>query len=131
MAENNLNINRNMYVNPAENKNFNDLLRKVTDTSLSFEALLKQEVQKSSSLQFSKHAQQRVEQRGIELSPTLMNDLSTAVEKAREKGSRDVVIIGGQSAFIVNVPNNIVVTTMSGNELKENIFTNIDSAVIL
>ncbi|WP_434084601.1 hypothetical protein [Lacrimispora xylanisolvens] len=34
-------------------------------------------------------------------------------------------------AFIVNVPNNTVVTTMSGNEMKENIFTNIDSAVLL
>jgi len=42
-----------------------------------------------------------------------------------------VVIISGKGAFIVNITNNTVVTTMSENEMKENIFTNIDSAVLL
>ena len=43
----------------------------------------------------------------------------------------NVVIIGKDGAFIVNVPHNLIVTTMNGNEMKENIFTNIDSAVLL
>ena len=47
------------------------------------------------------------------------------------KGARDVVIIGKDGAFIVNVPHNLVVTTMNGTEMKDNIFTNIDSAVLL
>ncbi|WP_077612110.1 TIGR02530 family flagellar biosynthesis protein [Clostridium sp. Marseille-P2415] len=82
-------------------------------------------------LQFSRHAAERVNQRGIEMSPSFLNDLQSAVEKARSKGAKDVVIISDRGAFIVNVPNNTVVTTMSGNEMKENIFTNIDSAVLL
>lgn len=61
----------------------------------------------------------------------LMQDLSNAVEKARAKGARDVVIIGEKGAFIVNVPNNVVITTMAGAEMKDNIFTNIDSAVLM
>lgn len=82
-------------------------------------------------LQFSRHAAERVNQRGIEMSASFLNDLQSAVEKARSKGAKDVVIISDRGAFIVNVPNNTVVTTMSGNEMKENIFTNIDSAVLL
>ncbi|PPK78718.1 flagellar operon protein [Lacrimispora xylanisolvens] len=82
-------------------------------------------------LHFSKHAAERVNQRGIEVTPSFLDDLQSAVEKARLKGAKDVVIISERGAFIVNVPNNTVVTTMSGNEMKENIFTNIDSAVLL
>ena len=82
-------------------------------------------------LHFSKHAAERANQRGIEVTTSFLDDLQSAVEKARLKGAKDVVIISERGAFIVNVPNNTVVTTMSGNEMKENIFTNIDSAVLL
>ena len=85
----------------------------------------------SQKVRFSKHAAARVEQRGIEVTDNLLNDLNQAVGKAREKGAKDVVVIGQQGAFIVNIPNNIVVTTMTSQEMKQNIFTNIDSAVLL
>lgn len=85
----------------------------------------------NSGIQFSKHAVERINQRGVEMSNDLMNGLNQAVEKARAKGAKDVVVISSQSAFIVNVPNNTVITTMTGQEMKENIFTNIDGAVIL
>ncbi len=52
-------------------------------------------------------------QRGIEVTPSFLDDLQSAVEKARLKGAKDVVIISERGAFIVNVPNNTVVTTMS------------------
>ena len=65
------------------------------------------------------------------MTDSLLTDLNQAVAKAQEKGAKDVVVIGKSGAFIVNVPNNIVVTTMSGAEMKENIFTNIDSAVLI
>ncbi len=84
-----------------------------------------------SKVQFSKHAAQRMESRGVEMTPGLLQDLNSAVSKAREKGSRDVVVISSSGAFIVNVPNNTVITTMTGAEMKENIFTNIDSAVLI
>ena len=60
-----------------------------------------------------------------------MADLNAAAGKARLRGARDVVMIGHDAAFIVNVTNNMVVTAMNGEEMKDNIFTNIDSAVIL
>ncbi|MEY8356433.1 TIGR02530 family flagellar biosynthesis protein [Lachnospiraceae bacterium 54-53] len=97
----------------------------------SFSDVLHSRIGDKEGLQFSRHAAERVSQRGIEMSDTFLNDLQSAVEKARLKGAKDVVIISERGAFIVNVPNNTVVTTMSGNEMKENIFTNIDSAVLL
>ncbi len=60
-----------------------------------------------------------------------MSDLEHAVEGARKKGAKDVAIIGSQGVFIVNVPNNMVVTTMSQQDMRERVFTNIDSAVIM
>lgn len=100
-------------------------------TSLQFGNLLQQEISKQKSVQFSKHAAQRVQERGIEMTDSLLENLNGAIAKAKAKGARDVVVIGEKGAFIVNVPNNIVVTTMSEREMKENIFTNIDSAVLM
>lgn len=95
-----------------------------------FADLMQEEIQKE-SVHFSKHAETRIRQRGIEVSDDMLTSLNQAVQKAREKGAKDTVIIGTQGAFIVNVPNNIVVTTMTEQEMKNNIFTNIDSAVLM
>ena len=102
-----------------------------TGNNVQFAELLQKESDKTQSVQFSKHAAQRVQQRGIEMTDSLLNNLNQAVKKAQAKGAKDVVVIGESGAFIVNVPNNIVVTTMSGTEMKDNIFTNIDSAVLM
>ena len=53
------------------------------------------------------------------------------MEEARRKGARDVAVIGSQGVFIVNVPNNVVVTTMTQDDMKDRVFTNIDSAVLM
>ncbi|MCL2088458.1 MAG: flagellar biosynthesis protein [Oscillospiraceae bacterium] len=100
-------------------------------TTANFGTILKEQLDKNSKLQFSKHAQERIGQRGIDVSETLMDSLEKAVSKARDKGARDVVIFDATNAFIVNIPNNMVITTMGGNDMKENIFTNIDSAVMI
>jgi flagellar operon protein len=52
------------------------------------------------------------------------------VDRAEEKGARDSLVLLRDMAFIVSVSNRTVVTAMDGERLKENVFTNIDSAVI-
>ena len=96
-----------------------------------FDSILKRELKKDQGVQFSKHATLRVQERGIAVTENVMHDLNQAVQKAKEKGAKDVVVIGQNGAFIVNIPHNIVVTTMSKAEMQENIFTNIDSAVLM
>ncbi|MGL5255964.1 MAG: TIGR02530 family flagellar biosynthesis protein [Proteocatella sp.] len=97
----------------------------------SFEQILKDQINETKELKFSKHAKERAQERGIEVTPSLISEIEKAVDKAREKGAKDLAVIGKDQAFIVNVPNNTVITAMSYLELKNNIFTNIDSAVII
>ncbi len=131
------NINDLMLAHQLQTQSVKSLINSKSDTvngvntqELSFTDILNKELE-SSSLQFSKHAINRMNERGIDVNQNLQNDLNAAVEKARSKGAKDVVIISPESAFIVNVPNNMVVTTMNQAEMKNNIFTNIDSAIIL
>ena len=82
------------------------------------------------TVKFSKHAMNRLSLRGIELSQEQMNRLNHGKMEAGEKGIKDSLILIDQLAFIVNVPNNTVVTAMDQTENKSNVFTNIDGAVI-
>ena len=85
---------------------------------------------KVDGLRFSAHAESRMVSRNIVLTPELMGKLEKAVAGAASKGARDSLIMTKQCAFIVNIPNRTVITAMDGESVKENIFTNIDSAVI-
>lgn len=82
-------------------------------------------------LTFSKHAQARTEQRGISLSETDMTKLDNAVGKARDKGLKDTLVLMNNTAYIVNVPSKVVVTVVDGSDSENNVFTNIDGAVIV
>ena len=80
-------------------------------------------------LRISRHASARMEERGVVLSEKMQEDLSAAVETAQKKGARNALVVGDNSMFIVNVPGRVIVTAVTKDEMKENIFTNIDSAV--
>jgi len=83
-----------------------------------------------SEVKFSAHASTRLKSRSIEITPEIMGKLEKAVSGAANKGARDSLILMKDLAFIVNIPNRTVITAMDGESLKENVFTNIDSAVI-
>ena len=79
---------------------------------------------------FSRHALERVSRRGIDLSPTTLARLSDGIARAAGKGSRASVVFVDKTAFVVAVPNNTVVTAVDSEHMREQVFTNIDSAVI-
>ena len=118
-------------VAPVEHRN-----RTAANRQGAFDAILQQKTREketgnAQTVNFSKHALARAEERGIELTPTLMDKLAGSVEKAQEKGANTILAFDDSRAFIINIPYNRVITTMSGDEMKENIFTNIDGAVLL
>lgn len=82
-------------------------------------------------LKFSNHAIDRMRSRGIGFQPDEMQRISSAVAKAAAKGAKDTLILSGENALIVSVKNNTVVTVMDRAAMKENVFTNIDSTVVL
>lgn len=104
-----------------------------TEGELSFGDILKQKqsVSESSLLKFSKHASMRLKSRNIELSTEQKERLETGAEKAEAKGMKESLVIVDSYSFIVNVPNKTVVTAMNHTESDENVYTNIDGAVII
>lgn len=83
------------------------------------------------NLKFSNHAIERMQRRGITYSPEQMGRIERAIDKAAAKGSRETLLLTEDSAMIVSVNNRTVVTVMDKNSLKENVFTNIDSTVMI
>jgi flagellar operon protein len=72
-----------------------------------------------------------VAERDVDLSNDSISRLDEGVRIAQSKGLNDTLIIVDKTAFIVNVKNNTVVTTVSGDNLRGNVFTNIDGTVII
>ena len=79
---------------------------------------------------FSRHALERLQQRGIDLGEQTMQRLTGGIARAADKGSRDSVIFVDGTAFVVSVKNNTVITAVPSERMREHVFTNIDSAVI-
>ena len=114
-----------------------------TSSGQSFQELLNQQLKNttastastssttSNPVSFSKHANQRTEERNIEISQTDLTRLGTACDKAEEKGIKDALVMMNDSAFIVNAQNRVVITVIDKNELSNNVFTNIDGAVFV
>jgi flagellar operon protein len=86
--------------------------------------------QPAQPVRFSSHALQRAERRGIDLSPATLGRLNDGVDRAAAKGARASVVFVDQTAFVVAVPNRTVITAVDREHMKQQVFTNIDSAVI-
>lgn len=99
----------------------------------SFRDVLREKLSAQSpvDINFSKHAINRVVERSIDLSDDKLLRLSEGVRLAEEKGLDDTLILMDSAAFIVSVKNNTVITTISEDELKGNVFTNIEGTVII
>ncbi len=98
-----------------------------------FAAALKTKLaEKQSGVEFSKHAIQRLEERSIDLEQgNTLERLNKGIEIAADKGSNETLVLVDSTAFVVSVRNNKVITTLSNEDLRGNIFTNIDSTVII
>jgi flagellar operon protein len=100
-----------------------------TAASIPFNKILEQEL---TGVKFSQHAMQRLESRKIQLNQADIEKLNGAVEKAAQKGAKEsLVLMSNDLALIVSVKNKTVITAMDGASVKDNVFTNIDSAVIV
>jgi flagellar operon protein len=83
-----------------------------------------------SSITWSAHAAARLKSRGIDLDASQHARLETAVDKAAAKGAKDALVLLDDTAMVVSVKNRTVITALGMHQAKENVFTNIDSAVI-
>ncbi|MEG0035533.1 MAG: TIGR02530 family flagellar biosynthesis protein [Oscillospiraceae bacterium] len=97
----------------------------------SFKDILAANLRKTSDINFSKHAVKRAVDHNIELSDDKVSRLNEGVKIASEKNLEDPLILIGNTAFLVNIPNNTVITAVDSSDMKGNVFTNIDGTVII
>lgn len=98
----------------------------------SFQEILENtHVRRQGEVRFSKHAAGRLADRNIELTSGQLERLREGTQRAEEKGIKESLVLMDDLAFIVNIPSNTVVTAMNQQDTEQNVFTNIDGAVII
>jgi flagellar operon protein len=121
--------------NRIQNSRINDLLigqpspnltpKKVETGGVDFASVLQDR------LKVSGHAQTRLQSRNIELGEAEWNRVLAGVEKAAAKGAKESLVLVDNAALVVSIKNRTVITAVDQAQLKENVFTNIDSAMIV
>ncbi len=97
----------------------------------SFQDVLGKVQQSGKEVKFSKHAMSRLQTRNINLDQKDLEKIEGAVNKAASKGIKEALILMDNKAFIANVKNRTIITAATDDQLKEQVFTNIDGAVIV
>ncbi|MCB0826834.1 MAG: flagellar biosynthesis protein [Armatimonadetes bacterium] len=85
----------------------------------------------SDRLKVSAHAKTRLESRDIQLDAEKWERVMSGVDRAAQKGAKESLVMIDDVALVVSVKNRTVITAVDQSHLKENVFTNIDSAVIV
>jgi flagellar operon protein len=80
---------------------------------------------------FSRHAQARLKSRGLDLDADQMERLGEGIDQLNQRGAKESLVLMDDMALIVGVPKRTVITAMSRNEAMGNIFTNIDSTLVV
>lgn len=97
----------------------------------SFQDAVRKEMEGSQGVKLSAHAEKRLQERNITLAPKDLEKIGVALGQAASKGSRESLIIYDGLALITNVRNKTIVTAIDSQGGESQVFTNIDSAVIV
>ncbi len=134
MTKNNI----NPYLIPQINStavNKSAPANKEIENAKEFQELLDQNISEKSSvkenLEFSGHALRRMKQRNLTMDNDEYLKLKDGIEKLKNKGGQDSLIVTNKAAYIVDVANNKVVTAMDKEDMSENVFTKIDSTLFI
>ncbi len=103
----------------------------IQDTNQEFSKILGEKLKENSKIKFSSHAMERIKRRNIKITQTDMKNIENALKKAEQKGAKEALFVGTNFSLIISVKNKTVITAIDEESMKNNIFTNIDSAVIL
>lgn len=124
--------------NPIQNNQVNELLTQRIQQGTTAPANQPTQEQQNdfsklldNRLKLSGHAQTRLQSRNIQFGPEEMERVLSGVERAAAKGAKESLVMMDDVALVVSVKNRTVITAVDKAQLKENVFTNIDSAVIV
>ncbi len=104
---------------------------KSTTSNASFSSHLQKSMLSLDKLLISKHASQRLEQRGIVIDEEKWKQIEEKVKQAKKMGVKESLVLLNDAALIVSAKNNTVITAMNRKEATEQIFTNINGTIIM
>lgn len=110
----------NVNSTPANPNEFRDLLKEHSAP-----------LEKETGIHLSTHAARRLKERNLEMDSAEFFKLKDAFQKLKDKGGQDSLVITDKAAYIVDVPNQKVVTAIDKNNIVDNVFTKIDSTVLV
>lgn len=97
----------------------------------SFKDILDKQINSKESFVISSHAAERLRQRNISLNEADMKNINEGINKAEEKGAKESLILYKDTALITSIKNRTIITAIDKESSKGNVFTNVDSVVIL
>ena len=121
----NKNVENTNKLKSGETSEFKGLLDGAIDQSNP--QITKQE----KGIQLSTHAMRRLQERNISIDKEEYTKLQTAMDRLKLKGGQDSLVITGKAAYIVDVPKNTIVTAIDKDSIGENVFTKIDSTILM
>ncbi len=117
-----------IHVNNSNSLNKRNNLQ---NSTRSFEEVLQQINSNKNNIKFSKHAVERMGSRNINLNDAEYAKLENAMSKAQNKGIKEALILMDNKAFIASIKSRTIITTTNSDKMDDNVFTNIDGAVII
>lgn len=125
-------INGELFPVESISNNFNNYTKcnsKKIDTK--FEEILDDNLNNHTGFNISKHAAERIKSRNIKLNEEDMQKINQGINDAGEKGANDCLILYKDVALIASIKNRTIITAVDKKSRKENVFTNIDSVILL
>ena len=119
------NVENSNKLKSGENSEFKGLLDGALDHSQP------QIARQEKGIQLSTHAMRRLQERNISIDKEEYAKLQTAMDRLKLKGGQDSLVITGKAAYIVDVPKNTIVTAIDKESIGENVFTKIDSTILM
>lgn len=115
-------------LNNSYNENIKSSPKK---TNLDFEKILDNSIDKNGNFSISNHAATRIKERNINFSEADMKKINDGINKADKKGAKDCLILYKDVALVASIKNRTIITAVDKENSKGNVFTNIDSVVLL
>ena len=99
--------------------------------NVSFKAILDEKIFQDNSISFSEKASKNLHEINGELTADQKNRLETGLGRLKGKGVTSGILLMDSTAFVMNVKNQTVISTIGKNRVQENVFSNFDGFAVV
>lgn len=126
------NVEKSNKLNPGQQSEFKSLLEgTIEQKPAQTDALQALTQTQPKGIHLSTHALRRLQERNMTMDKEEFAKLQTALDRLKVKGGQDSLVITDKAAYILDVPKNMIVTAIDKGSINENVFTKIDSTILM